>query len=270
MDKKGWERTVDLTTLVGLFLGFGAIVATVFLEGGKLSSLIQAPAFVLIFFGTLGATIVGTRFKDLKAVPKMLLSAFVRKEQDPYELIDRLVQMAERARREGLLALQDDVASLGNPLLVRGVQMIVDGTDPEVVKATMETQVELDERRKLTAGSFLETAGGYSPTIGIVGTVMGMVNVLSNLSNPDALAHSIGTAFLATLYGIGIANLVWLPLGKKVRENVSYEALLGKMCVAGVTGLQTGEAPRSLREKLEAYIADSDATKRPTRGGEDR
>lgn len=261
---------MDLTTLVGLLLSLGAVVATVFLEGGQLSSLLQAPAFVLIFFGTVGATIVGTRTKDLRAVPKMLASAFVRKEQDPYEMIDRLVQMAERARREGLLALQDDVASLGNPLLSRGVQMIVDGTDPEVVRATMETQVELDERRKMAAGSFLESAGGYSPTIGIVGTVMGMVNVLANLSNPEQLAHSIATAFLATLYGIALANMLWLPLGRKVRENISYEALIGKMCVAGVTGLQTGEAPRSLRERLEAYISDGAPSRRAARGGDER
>ncbi|HLO01800.1 MAG TPA: flagellar motor protein [Symbiobacteriaceae bacterium] len=261
---------MDLTTLVGLLLGFGAILASVFMEGGKVSSLIQAPAFVLIFFGTLGASIVGTRSKDLRAVPKALGSAFMRTEQDPYELIDRLVQMAERARREGLLALQDDVASLGNPLLIRGVQMIVDGTDPEVVKATMETQVELDEHRKLSAASFLDSAGGYAPTIGIIGTVMGMVNVLSNLSNPEQLAHSIALAFLATFYGILTANLVWLPLGKKVKENIAYETLLGKMCVAGVTGLQTGEAPRSLREKLEAYISEASPAKRAARGGDDR
>lgn len=261
---------MDLTTLVGLVVGFGALVVTVFMEGGSLSSLIQAPAFVLIVGGTLGACIIGTRGKDLRAVPKVLASAFIRKEQDPYELIDRLVQMAERARREGLLALQDDVATLGNPLLVRGVQMIVDGTDPEVVKATMETQVELDEHRKLAAGSFMEQAGAYAPTIGIVGTVMGMVNVLSNLSNPESLAHSIAMAFLATFYGILTANLFWLPLGRKVKENIAYETLLGKMCVAGVTGLQTGEAPRSLREKLEAYIADSNSTKKAPRGGDDR
>lgn len=261
---------MDLTTIVGLLIGFGALLASVFMEGGQLSSLVQAPAFVLIIGGTLGASIVGTRGKDLRAVPKALGSAFMRKEQDPYELIDRLVQMAERARREGLLALQDDVASLGNPLLVRGVQMIVDGTDPEVVKATMETQVELDEHRKLAAASFLDSAGGYAPTIGIVGTVMGMVNVLSNLSNPETLAHSIALAFLATFYGILTANMLWLPLAKKVKENIAYETLLGKMCVAGVTGLQTGEAPRSLREKLEAYISEGSPSKRVARGGEER
>jgi chemotaxis protein MotA len=261
---------VDLTTILGLLLGFGAIIASVFMEGGKLSALIQAPAFILIIGGTLGAAIIGTRGKDLRAVPKAIASAFVRKEQDPYELIDGLVQMAERARREGLLALQDDVATVGNPLLARGVQMIVDGTDPEVVRATMETQVELDEHRKLSAASFLDSAGGYAPTIGIIGTVMGMVNVLSNLSNPEQLAHSIAMAFLATFYGILTANLIWLPLGKKVKENIAYESLLGKMCVAGVTGLQTGEAPRSLREKLEAYIAEGAPAKRAARGGDER
>lgn len=270
LGKKGRERTVDLTTIVGLLLGFGAILTSLFLEGGTLASLLELPAFILIVGGTLGASIVGTRSKDLRAVPKALASAFVKREQDPYALIDSLVQMAERARREGLLALQDDVVGLNNPLLARGVQMIVDGTDPEVVKATMETQVELDEHRKMASASFLDSAGGYAPTIGIVGTVMGMVRVLANLADTEKLAHSISLAFLATFYGILTANLLWLPLGKKVKENIAYEALLGKMCVAGVTGLQTGEAPRSLREKLEAYIAESTPAKKAARGGDER
>jgi chemotaxis protein MotA len=261
---------VDLTTILGLVIGFGALFASLVMEGGSVTALLQAPAFVLIIGGTLGASIIGTRAKDLRAVPKAILSAFSRKEQDPYELIDRLVQMAERARREGLLALQDDVATLENPLLIRGVQMIVDGTDPEIVKATMETQVELDEHRKMAAASFMDAAGGYAPTIGIIGTVMGMVRVLSNLSDTEALAHSISLAFLATFYGILTANLFWLPIGKKIKENIAYESLLGKMCVAGVTGLQTGEAPRSLREKLEAYIASEVNTGRKARGGDER
>lgn len=261
---------MDLTTIVGLLIGFGAIFVSLFLEGGSLASLMELPAFVLIIGGTAGAAIVGTRSKDLRAVPKALASAFVRKEQDPYTLIESLIQMAERARREGLLALQDDIAGLGNPLLTRGVQMIVDGTDPEVVKATMETQVELDEHRKLAAASFLDSAGGYAPTIGIIGTVMGMVRVLANLADTEKLAHSISLAFLATFYGILTANLLWLPLGKKMKENIAYETLLGKMCVAGVTGLQTGEAPRSLREKLEAYISEATPSKKAARGGDDR
>ncbi|MDF2627350.1 MAG: chemotaxis protein MotA [Symbiobacteriaceae bacterium] len=260
---------MDIATIIGFLIALAALVVSVIMESGAgtLADLFSGPAMILIFGGTIGATVVGYRKGDLTKLPGLIRSAFVHKELDSQDLIDRIVRMAEKARREGLLALQDDVASLDNPLLVRGVQLIVDGTDPEIVKATMETQVELAEERQLNVAGALDAAGGYAPTIGIIGTVIGLVNVLSELGDAESLAHSIALAFLATLWGILSANLLWLPLASKVKQNIHHESLIGRMCIAGVSGLQTGEAPRALREKLEVFI--SDAVRRDRRRGGD-
>lgn len=260
---------MDLATIGGIALALAALVASIFMEGGSIGSLLKPSALILIFGGTIGATLISYRSSDLRKVPGLLASAFLTKHSDPYELIDRLVRMAERARREGLLALQDDIASLNNPLLVRGVQLIVDGTDPDVVKETMEIAVDLQEERELNAAAALDSAGGYAPTIGIIGTVMGLVQVLGNLSGDSSqLGHSIALAFLATLWGILSANLFWLPMGSKVKQNVQYHSLISRMCIAGVTGLQTGEAPRALREKLEVFLSEQ-SSRGTRRGGDD-
>lgn len=259
---------MDLATVVGLAVALASLLIAYVLEGGVLTALISPPAILLVVGGTIGATVIGYRQADLRKLPGIVLSAFTTRQENTHELIDRLVSMAEKARREGLLALQDDINTLDNPLLVRGIQLIVDGTDPEIVKHTMETQVELAERRRLNTAGALDAAGGYAPTIGIIGTVMGLVQVLSNLSEPEKLAGSIALAFLATFYGVSTANVVWLPLASKVKQNIYHESTIGRMCIAGVTGLQTGEAPRALREKLEVYLSESVA-RRTRRGGDD-
>ncbi|HWI61235.1 MAG TPA: MotA/TolQ/ExbB proton channel family protein [Symbiobacteriaceae bacterium] len=260
---------MDLATLIGLLIAFGTLVVSTIWESGvqTLMTMFKPTALLLIFGGTIGATVIGYRKADLLKLPGLIRSAFFHQEMDPQELIERIVRMAEKARREGLLALQDDVATLDNALLVRGVQLIVDGTDPDIVKQTMETQVELAEERALNAAGALDAAGGYAPTIGIIGTVIGLVNVLSDLGTPETMAHAISLAFLATLWGILSANLIWLPLGSKVKQNIHHESLIGRMCIAGVSGLQTGEAPRALREKLEVFI--SEAVRRERRRGGD-
>lgn len=259
---------MDLSTVVGLLIGFGALIITLFMEGGTLGSMITPSALVLILGGTVGATVIGYRTADLRTIPGLIKSAFIHDEKDPSVLIDRLVRMAEKARREGLLALQDDVDKLENPMLQRGVQLIVDGTDPEIVRVTMETQVELSEVRKLNAAGALEAAGGYAPTIGIIGTVMGLIQVLGNLSEPEKLGHAIALAFLACFWGILTANLFWLPLASKVKQNIRVQSNIDRMCITGVVGLQTGEAPRSLREKLEVFLTDQ-VKRGPRRGGDE-
>ena len=260
---------MDLATLLGLLIGIGALIISAIWEGTALSSLMSPSAMFLILGGTVGATVVGYRKGDLRRLPSLLASAFINRDPDPQELIDGIVRMAEKARREGLLALQDDVSSLNHPLLVRGVQLIVDGTDPEIVKSTMEMQVELSEERLMNTAGMLDAAGGYAPTIGIIGTVIGLVHVLGNMGQPEELAASISLAFLATLWGIMTANLIWLPLGSKVKQNIQYQSLVGRMCIAGVSGLQTGEAPRALREKLEVFFSESNRPRTSKRGGDE-
>lgn len=246
---------MDITTIGGLLIALAAIVANVYLEGGNLSHLFEPAALLLILGGTVGATLIGFRKRDVSKLGSVLVSAFTSKPENAGEMVNRLVSMAEKARREGLLSLQDEALRVPSPLLSKGLTLVVDGTDPEVVVNHLETQLELDEERVLTCAQILEAAGGYSPTIGIIGTVMGLVNVLGNLGGDSAaLGEAIAMAFLATFYGIAFANLVWLPLASKVKQNAAYENRMGRMYITGIVGLQTGEAPRALRGRLEAFL----------------
>lgn len=245
---------MELATLGGLFLALTAMVATVFLEGGSLGALWGPPAFVLVVGGTVGATIMSHPTADVARLPRILVRAFVPPRIDPAPVVRALVGLADKARRQGLLALQEDPDSQVHPLVTRGVAMVVDGLPAESIREAMDNEVAVIEERELGRAAMLETAGGYAPTIGIIGTVFGLVNVLSHLSNADGLGHSIAMAFLATLYGIATANLFWLPLGAKVKRQIEAERLLGEMITLGVAALQAGEHPRSLQEKLSVYI----------------
>lgn len=245
---------MDIATVVGIVVAVGGILASVIMDGGHLGALFSESALVLIIGGTLGMTMMSYTLADIIALPKIMMGAFFSHKHNPPELVDKLVGMAEKARKEGLLALQDEVKSLSNPLLARGVTLIVDGTDPEVVRNTLETQVKLEEQHALGQAGIMDAAGGYAPTVGIIGTVMGLVHVLGNLSNAEKLGPAIAIAFLATFYGIATANLFWLPLGAKLKGNVHRETLIGEMIIHGVVSLQTGEAPRAMREKLEVFL----------------
>ncbi len=246
---------MDITTIGGLLIAMAAIVINVFMEGGSLGHLFEPAALILILGGTIGATMMGFRRRDVSKLGSVLVSAFTSKPELAGDMVNRLVSMAEKARREGLLSLQDEATKVPSPLLSKGLSLVVDGTDPEVVVSHLETQLELDEERILTCAQILEAAGGYSPTIGIIGTVMGLVNVLGSLGgSAEELGGAIALAFLATFYGIAFANLVWLPLASKVKQNAAYENRMGRMYIAGIVGLQTGEAPRALRGRLEAFL----------------
>lgn len=245
---------MDIATIGGLLLAVGGILASVIMDGGHLGTLISPSALVLIIGGTLGMTMMSYPLAEITALPGIILSAFFTPRRNPNALIEQLVAMAEKARKEGLLALQDEAAKLDNPMLARGVNLIVDGTDPEVVRNTLETQVKLQEAHAMNRAGILDTAGGYAPTVGIIGTVMGLVHVLGNLSNAEKLGPAIAIAFLATFYGIGTANLFWLPLAAKLKQNIHGETTTGEMIIHGIVSLQTGEAPRAMKEKLEVFL----------------
>lgn len=260
---------MDIATIGGLVLALGAIVAAVIMDGGHLSALWSTSAFILIIGGTIGVTLMSYSLKDFLALPGILMSGIFTPKNDPQKLVGQLVAMAEKARKEGLLALQDDVQKLDNPLLARGVTLIVDGTDPEVVKNTLETQVKLHEAHAMGRAGILDAAGGYAPTVGIIGTVMGLVHVLGNLSDAEKLGPAIAIAFLATFYGIATANLFWLPLGAKVKANIHTESLIGEMIIHGVVSLQTGEAPRAMKEKLEVFLMHKAKEEKAAKPGAD-
>jgi chemotaxis protein MotA len=173
------------------------------------------------------------------------------------EMAMLLITFAEKTRREGLLSLEEDIESLNDPFLQKGIKLIVDGTDPEIVKNTLENDIYLYEQKKKEEIGIFEAAGGYSPTMGIIGTVMGLVLVLGNLGgDASALGHSIAAAFIATLYGIGFANLIWLPIAGKLKMKLKLEILGKEFALLGMRSLQTGDNPSLVKDKLQSFFEE--------------
>ncbi|MBP1763170.1 MAG: chemotaxis protein MotA [Firmicutes bacterium] len=246
---------MDIVTIAGLILGLGALMASVVLEGGQISSLFSLPAFVTVFGGTAGATAIGFTLAELKTVPQLLGIAFKDKKYDATNLIVTLVGFAEKARREGLLALEENLSEIDDPFLKKGMQLVIDGTDAELVRSIMETELTFIQERHHKGAAIFEAAGGFGPTMGIIGTVMGLVNVLGNLSEAETLGPSIATAFIATLYGVGSANVFFLPVAAKLKNRSSQQILLHEVTLEGILSVQAGDNPRIVEEKLLAFLA---------------
>ena len=209
---------MDLATLLGIIIGFGALLGSVIMEGGEIMSLASPSAALIVFGGTLGASLISFPLETVTILPKLLAKAFTQKPLDIIAIMQNLITLAEKARREGLLSLEEESRAITDEFFRRGVMLVVDGTDPELVQTILETDLMLMERRHEAAYGMLEAMGGYAPTMGIIGTVMGLVHVLGNLENPSELGPAIAVAFIATLYGVSTANLLWLPLGSKLKK----------------------------------------------------
>lgn len=245
---------MDLTTLLGIVIGIAAMMVAVLLEGGHLMSLFSLPALVMIGGGTIGATAIGFTLDELKTIPTLLRISFKEEKYDIGSLIATLVGFAEKARREGLLALEDDLNSIDDKFLKKGMQLVIDGTDAELVRSIMETELAFIQERHHKGASMFEAAGGYAPTMGIIGTVMGLVHVLGNLKDTDSLGPAIATAFLATLYGILSANIFFLPIAGKLKNRSAHQVLVYEVTLEGILSVQAGDNPRIVEEKLEAFL----------------
>jgi chemotaxis protein MotA len=259
---------MDLTTVLGLVIGIGALILSVIIEGGHISSLFSLPAFVMIAGGTIGATAIGFTLEELKTVPTLMRIAFKEEHHDVTNLIATLVSFAEKARREGLLALEDDLSTIDDKFLKKGMQLVIDGTDAELVRSIMETELAFIQERHHKGASIFDAAGGYAPTMGIIGTVMGLVHVLGNLSDTETLGPAIATAFLATLYGIFSANILFLPIAGKLKNRSAHQVLIYEVTLEGILSVQAGDNPRIVEEKLEAFLAPKQR-KLARPGGED-
>ena len=246
---------MDIATVAGLIVSIGAILASELMEGAHLAALFRPSALILVVGGTIGATALSFSLKDLAGMGSVFKMVFTDKQRDPLGSISHLVEYADKARREGLLSLQEAVGAAEDPFLVRGLNLVIDGAESDLVRGVMETELVAEERRTHTGAGILETAGGYAPTMGIIGTVMGLVKVLGNLEDSSKLGGAIAVAFLATLYGIFTANVLWLPMGAKVKRRAAEDLLIKEIVVEGVLSIQNGENPRILREKLMAFLS---------------
>lgn len=252
--KRLWER-LDKTTFFGFIFVLLAVFLTIVIERTALTSYLNKAAFVLIFFGVLGATTMSFGLKEMLTIPKLLAFVVVEQEIDPGKTIEILASCAEKARREGLLKLEDDLNTIKDPFLRDAIQLVVDGTDRELLDKMLHTKVDyMRERHKMGENIFM-TMGGYAPTLGIVGTVMGLIQVLAGgLTDIAKVGGGIAQAFLATFYGIASANLLFLPFAGKLKVKSDEELLVKEMIIEGILSIQSGDNPRLLREKLLAYI----------------
>jgi len=249
------DTQVDAATLSGLLIGIGCLVTALWLEGGSLQQLINIPAALIVLGGTFGATLVGISVQQLRALPQVLRQALFRPSIDITQTMRLLVLLSDKARRDGLLALEADANATSDEFLKRALQLAIDGTDPELVRDILQLEITFLEERHRQGEQVFTNMGGYAPTMGVLGTVMGLIHMLSRIENPSQMGPAIATAFVATLYGVGFANLLFLPVANKLRTRHAEEVLLREVIVEGVLAIQSGENPRIVEQRLRAFLS---------------
>lgn len=246
---------MDFATLGGVGLALVGLIVGFTLDGGSVMALVDPTAALIVFGGSIGVTLTSTTLKNFLGIGKYLKIAFMGKAPDALEMIGQLTQLAQIARREGILALEERLSEYPNPFLQSGITLVVDGVDPELVKSMMQTEISFVEERHESAIQIFEHAGGFAPTMGIIGTVMGLIHVLGSLQDVTKLGPEIATAFTATLYGVASANVFWLPIANKLKKRNAEEMLLLEILMEGVLSIQAGENPNILSQKLRAFLA---------------
>jgi len=241
-------------TAIGIGLGFIALLLGAMMDGTSPAAFIDIPALITILGGTCGATMASVGLGSMKRIPSLYKMAFSAEPPDMRGRLDLLVSLADKARREGLLALDAMLSEIDDSFTRNALQLVVDGTDPEMVHTIVEAEVDGMAARHAAAAMPFEKAGGFAPTMGIIGTVMGLVHVLQNLSAPSTLGPSISTAFLATLMGVGSANVIFLPVANRLKAISAEEVELRMMTLEGILSIQAGDNPRLVGDKLMSYL----------------
>ena len=243
----------DIATFGGIALALGGIVGGLLMEGGKIKDISQITAAFIVLGGTFGAVMVSTPLKVLKGAMTRLAHVAVDKSQPPDAVIEELIGYATKARKNGLVSLENEVLAIKDPFLRKALTLAVDGTDLEEIRNMMQLEMDITENRAMAEAKVFEAAGGYSPTIGIIGAVMGLIQVMKNLANIEEVGHGIAVAFVATVYGVGVANILLLPAATKIKARVESETELKELKLEGVVAIVEGLNPKLIRSKLEAY-----------------
>ena len=245
---------MDPSLVIGVVLALVAIVGSVSLEGGNIAAIILPAPMLLVFGGTIGAAIAGGVLRDAKSLPKEMIRAFKSKTPTPDVAVQTLVRLAGKARREGLLALESEAADVDDAFLRRGLQLAIDGTDAEEVAIILSTEVDTKRTTDKAAAKLFSDMGGYAPTIGIIGTVLGLVKVLGHLGSPTELGAEIASAFVATLWGVMSANVFWLPLASRLKRVSQTECEQMELVIEGILAIQAGSNPRLIEQKLQSLL----------------
>lgn len=245
---------MDMLTIVGLTMAFGAILGGNYLEGGHIDSLMSFTAFVIVGGGTVGALMIQVQMSVFMRAMIMVGWIFFPPKLAPGEAIEKIVNWSNIARKEGLLGLEAVSESESDQFARKGLQLLVDGSEPEAIRGILEVEVDTKEHTDTQAAKVWEGMGGYSPTIGIIGAVMGLIHVMNNLADPSKLGGGIAVAFIATIYGVGLANLLFLPMASKLKEIIHHQSKFKEMIIEGVIAIAEGENPRNIETKLQGYI----------------
>lgn len=249
---------MDIGTIIGIITGFGAVLLGFVLEGGNPAHLVaETSPFIIVLGGTFGATILSFPVSELMKIPGAVKNLFSNKKNDPVGIINQLAELSEKARREGLLSLEQDAQNSENELIKKGLALVVDGIETEVIKDILVRETNLHENIHESVAKIFEAAGGFAPTMGVLGTVMGMVHVLGSMdADPSGLGEKIAVAFLATLFGVGFANLLFIPCAGRIKAKAEGEKMINDLIIEGLLSIQAGENPRIIKEKLNLTLLE--------------
>jgi len=249
---------MDLATIIGLALAFLAVLGGQALEGGSIHSILQPTAALIVLGGTVGACLVQFPMRIVIASLKAVAQVFFEHKSNVKDIIAEILSYANKARKEGIISLEFDLQEASDPFLRKALAMAVDGIEPKILRETMEMEISNMEEEAEHPIKFWEAAGGFSPTIGILGAVLGLIHVMENLSDPSKLGSGIAVAFVATVYGVGLANLVYLPISGKLKINAKCAALSKEIMYVGVISILEGENPRLIEDKLKSFLSNKD------------
>jgi len=245
---------MDLATIIGLVMGFGAVFGGAALEGVHMKALIQPTAAMIVLGGTFGATFISFPLASIIKAFKDVKIAFLPTKVDHEGVVKDIINYATKARRNGLISLEQEAQAVRDPFVKKGISLVVDGIDPQKLRETLEADIMTYEDHTKHSVEFYEAAGGYSPTIGIIGAVLGLIHVMGNLSDTSKLGAGIAVAFVATIYGLMVANIICLPIGTKLKIRMKEEVLRRVMILEGLIAIQNGENPHFIEQKLKAFV----------------
>ena len=244
---------MDYLSIIGIFIALLAILGGNWLEGGHVASLLNGPAMAIVLGGTVGAILLQTPIPVFIRAMRMSGSVFKPPHLPVDQTIQKIVEWSKIARRDGLLGLENATQNEKDRFIRKGVELLVDGNEPEIIRSVLEVELDSRESKDLQAAKVFEGMGGYAPTIGILGAVMGLIHVMQNLSDPEKLGGGIATAFVATIYGVGLANLFLLPFANKLKNQIAQRTMFLEMVVEGIVSIAEGENPRHIEAKLRGF-----------------
>ena len=248
---------MDLASIIGLIAGVFFVLITILL-GGDLLTFFNLPSIMIVVGGTVAATLINFPLVKVLEVMNVVKKAFMHQEESPVEIIDTMVSLAERARREGILAIEKSIFELDDPFMKDGMQLAVDGSEPEIIRSIMQNELENLETRHKTGQAIFHAMGTYAPAFGMIGTLIGLINMLKSLDDPTQIGAGMAVALITTLYGALMANMVFLPLEGKLKQRSADETVKREMIIEGILAIQSGDNPRIVRGKLLTFVAPKD------------